>query len=166
MSALAVENRTTVHPLDRIEALAEINEWSLERQNDDEVSMMVDASWGTLQISLSWREDLEGLHLAGCFDFKTPHLRRAEVGRLLNLINEQLYLGHFDVWRNDGTVVFRNGLSLAGGAEANEAQCEALISQAVESCNRYYPAFQFVIWAGRSAEEALESSLIETMGEA
>jgi hypothetical protein len=166
MPALAAEDRAPTHPLDRVEELAEANEWPLERQGADEISLVIDANWGTLELSLTWRDDIDCLHLAGCFDFKTPSQRREEVGRLLNLINEQLYLGHFDLWRQDGTVVFREGLSLAGGAEANEAQCEALISLAIEACERYFPAFQFVIWAGKTAEEAIESSLLETMGEA
>jgi hypothetical protein len=166
MPAIAVEHRNPVNPLDRVEELAEANDWSVERQTDDEVSMMIEANWGSLQLSLSWRQDIEGLHLAACFDFKVPAARREEVGRLLNMINEQLYLGHFDIWRHDGSIVFRNGLTLAGGAEANDAQCEALISLATEACERYYPAFQFVIWAGKTAEDAIESSLLETMGEA
>jgi hypothetical protein len=156
----------TGNPLDRVEELAVTKDWSIERHAEDEVNMVIEAGWGTLQVSINWREDLEGLHLAGSFDFKTPPNRRAETGRLLNLINEQLYLGHFDLWQSDGTIVFRNGLTLAGGAEANEAQCEALISFAVAACERYYPAFQFVIWAGQTAEEAIQSSLLDTMGEA
>jgi hypothetical protein len=36
----------------------------------------------------------------------------------------------------------------------------------VESSQRYYPAIQFVIWAGKTAEDALESSMLETQGEA
>jgi hypothetical protein len=166
MSTLAVDHRPPVNPLDRIEELAESRDWSIERQTNDEVNLVVEANWGTLQVSLSWREDIEGLHLAGCFDFKVPLPRREEVGRLLNMINEQLYLGHFDLWRHDGSVVFRNGLTLAGGAEANEAQCEALITLALDACERYFPAFQFVIWAGKTAEQAIEASLLETMGEA
>ncbi len=166
MPALAVDHRCSGHPLDRIEKLAEANDWSVERNNDDEVSMVVAAAWGNLQISLNWREDIEGLHLAGVFDFRIPPQRREEVGRLVNLINEGLYLGHFDLWRHDGTVLFRNGLTLAGGAEANDAQCHALMGLAIEACERYFPAFQFVIWAGKTAEDAIEASLLETMGEA
>jgi hypothetical protein len=33
-------------------------------------------------------------------------------------------------------------------------------------CERYYPAFQFVIWGGRSAADAIASSLLDTVGEA
>jgi hypothetical protein len=50
--------------------------------------------------------------------------------------------------------------------EIAEAQCETLLRLALEACERYFPAFQFVIWAGKSAEEAIQSSLMETAGEA
>jgi hypothetical protein len=107
-----------------------------------------------------------GLHLACTFDLKIPAARREEVLRLSALINEQLYFGHFDIWRREGVVLFRNGLLLSGGAEASCSQCEALIRLALDSCERYFPAFQFVIWAGKGAEEALQSCLLETVGEA
>jgi hypothetical protein len=63
-------------------------------------------------------------------------------------------------------LLFRNGLILTGGVEIVDAQCETLLRLALEACERYFPAFQFVIWAGKSAEEAIQSSLMETQGEA
>ena len=81
-------------------------------------------------------------------------------------INEQLLVGHFDLWHLDGSLVFRNNLLLSGNAEANDAQCEALIRFAVDTCERYFPAVQFVVWAGQPAEQALESAMIDTWGEA
>ena len=155
-----------VNPLDRIENLADTNNWSIDRSNDNEVHMVVAGSWTDLHLCLNWREDLEGLHLACTFDLKVPAGRREEVARIVSLINEQLYFGHFDLWRRDGMLLFRNGLILSGGVEINDAQCETLIRMALEACERYFPAFQFVIWAGKSAEEAIQSSLMETAGQA
>jgi len=37
---------------------------------------------------------------------------------------------------------------------------------ALDSCERYYPAFQFVIWAGKPARDALEAAMFETAGQA
>ena len=84
----------------------------------------------------------------------------------MTLINEQLYFGHFDIWRRDGILMFRDGLILSGGVEISEQQCEMLIRMALQSCERYFPAFQYVIWAGKPAEAAMESCLMETAGEA
>lgn len=154
------------NPLDIFERIAMTREWCVDRAAEDEVNMIAAAAWGDLNICLNWRQDIEGLHVACSFDFKVQPNRREEVVRLMSLINEQLYFGHFDLWRQDGAVMFRNGLMLAGGAEVTEEQCEALICQAVDSCERYYPSFQFVMWAGKSAEEAIEASMLETAGEA
>jgi hypothetical protein len=156
----------SANPLDRIEHIAETRQWPIERSGPDEVRMAVESGWGNLHLSLEWHEDLEGLHLSSGFDFKVPAGRRPEAARLIAMVNEGLYFGHFDLWREDGSILFRNGLILAGGAEANEPQCERLIGLAVETCERYYPAFQFVVWGGKTAEDAIEASLLDTVGSA
>ena len=154
------------NPLDRVERLAEARDWAFDRSTPSEVTMRIEGGWSDLSVSMCWRDDLETLHVAAAFDVKVPPARRDETGRLIARINEQLLHGHFDLWLSDGSLMFRNNLLLTGGAEANDAQCETLIRLAVETCERYFPAVQFVVWAGRNAEEALESSLLETVGEA
>ena len=166
MGALQSYVNVTANPLDLIERLAERRDWSLDRTNDSEVTMVMTGGWSDLHVSLNWRDDLESLLVACTYDMKVPQVRLDEIGRLLTLINGQLFHGHFDMWHGDGSIVFRNNLVLSGGAVANDAQCETLIRLAIESCERYYPAVQYVCWAGKSANAALESSLLETMGEA
>jgi hypothetical protein len=62
--------------------------------------------------------------------------------------------------------MFRQALLLSGGADPNVQQVERLLVTAIEACERYFQAFQFVVWAGRSAAEALDDVLFETAGEA
>jgi len=50
----------------------------------------------------------------------------------------------------------------AGGIE----RCETLIETALSECERYYPVFQFVIWAVKSPQEAIETALLDTVGNA
>ena len=166
MAALDARETEQFNPLDRVERLAERRHWSFDRTNPHEVNMLVEGAWSDLHVAMNWRDDVETLHVAATFDTRIPEARRGEAARLVAMINEQLLHGHFDLWHKDGSLVFRNNLLLTGGAEANDAQCEALIGLAVEHCQRYFPAVQFVVWAGRSAENAMESSLFETMGEA
>ena len=45
-------------------------------------------------------------------------------------------------------------------------QLEDLMDIAVGECDRFFPAFQFVLWGGRSAQDALDSAMLETVGEA
>ena len=122
--------------------------------------------WTDYHVSFSWIEDFEALHLACAFDLKIPENRTLETVKLLSLINEQMLIGHFDLWAKEGTVMFRQSLLLNGGAEPTGSQLECLLSSALESCERYYQAFQFVVWAGHDAEEAISGALFETHGNA
>ena len=86
--------------------------------------------------------------------------------QLISLINEQMWVGHFDLWSQDGLVMYRHALVLAGGVEASSRQCEALLGTALDACERYFPAFQFVVWAGKTAREAIDAAMFDTAGEA
>jgi hypothetical protein len=166
MALEALETEDSSNPLDRVERIAEAYEWAFSRTNPAEVTMQVAGGWSDMSVSLNWRDEFEMLHVAVSFEMKVPAPRRDEAARLLARVNEHLLVGHFDLWHSDGSLVFRNNLLLSGGAEVNDAQCEALIQFAVETCDRYFPAVQFVVWAGQSAGEALEAAMIETWGEA
>jgi hypothetical protein len=116
-------------------------------------------------LSLTWRDDLEALHLACAFDCKVSKVKLNQVYRLIAMINEQLWLGHFDLWKEDGMLLYRHGLLLAG-ANTHVSQCEALLHGALEACERYYHNFQFLLWAGKSPEDALTATMLETQGQA
>jgi hypothetical protein len=153
------------HPVDLLENIATMHDWAFERSAEDELSLCVAGTWSDYQISLNWRDDLEALHLACAVDLKVSDVRLAEVYRLMATINEQLWIGHFDLWRTENLLLYRHGLML-NAAEPTVPQCEALLHSALDACERYFQAFQFVIWAGKSAEESLASTMFETEGQA
>jgi hypothetical protein len=166
MSLINYSEDQRLNPLDVVERVAAVSEWSFERASEDEITLLVRGRFTDYQVSFTWMLDIEALHLACAFDMKVPERRRAEVQQLISLINEQLWIGHFDLWTQDGLVMFRHALVLAGGVEAAASQCEALLGTALEASERYYPAFQFVVWAGKPAREALDAAMFETSGEA
>ena len=63
-------------------------------------------------------------------------------------------------------MIFRQSLLLAGGAEPTNQQVEVLLNSAIEACEVYFQAFQFVVWSGMDAKSAVEAVLFETVGEA
>lgn len=166
MSVLHAFTPEPYNPLDVVERLAERCDWSLDRTNDSEVSFVVPGCWSDVYVSLNWRDDLEALLVACTYDAKVPTARKPEVLRLFSLVNGQLFHGHFDMWEADGSIIYRNTLVLAGGAVANDRQCETLIRLGLEYWERYFPAMQYVCWAGKTAEDALQCSMFETAGEA
>lgn len=166
MSLIDIESEREANPVDVIEQIASLNDWTFERAGDDEITVSISGSWSDYHVSFSWMEEREAIHLACAFDLKVPEPRKLEIMRLLSAVNEQLWIGHFDLWSDEGVVMYRQALLLSGGAEPNAQQVERLLITAIEACERYYQAFQFVVWAGRPAAEALEGVLFETAGEA
>ena len=166
MELLELEASREIHPVDVIEQVANTNEWSFERSTDDEISITVTGLWTEYEVSFSWMEDFEALHLACAFDLKVSENRALEVMRLLSMINEQMLFGHFDLWEQEGAIMFRQSLLLAGGAEPTSKQVEGLLTNALEACECYFQAFQFVVWSGTPARDALASVLFETKGNA
>ena len=166
MELVELDIARDLHPVDVIEQVAHNNDWSFERTGDDEIAISVTGTWTDYHVSFSWMEDFEAVHLACAFDIKVPETRTLEVMRLLSLINEQMLFGHFDLWEQEGAIMFRQSLLLAGGADPTSQQVEVLLSSALEACECYFPAFQFVVWSGTSAKEALAGVLFETSGTA
>ena len=101
-------------------------------------------------------------------DIKVAVEKRGAIYEALGLINEQLWLGHFEMWSGSGLIVFRHATIL--DTRDNEGlsleQAEAIAEAAMEECERFYPVFQFVLWGGKSPGEAISAALIDTHGEA
>jgi hypothetical protein len=166
MSHVEISADRHEHPLDVIERLAAGNEWVYERSDDDEISIGATGSWSEYEVAFTWLPQLEALHVACAFDLKVPPPRRAEVMQLVALANERLWVGHFDLWSSENVVMFRHSLLLTGGTLPSGRQAEGLMRVAIETCDKHFQAFQFVVWAGRSARDSLDSALMETLGEA
>jgi hypothetical protein len=166
MSLVEFDIARDAHPVDVIERVAHSHDWSFERSGDDEIAISVAGTWTDYNVSYSWMEEFEALHVACAFDLKVPESRALEVMRLHSLINEQMLFGHFDLWEQEGAIMFRQALLLSGGVEPSDQQVEVLLNSALEACECYYQAFQFVIWSGTPARDALNSVLFETFGSA
>ncbi|RTL48345.1 MAG: hypothetical protein EKK40_17730 [Bradyrhizobiaceae bacterium] len=166
MSLLDITSDSRTNPLSVVEDIATSNDLTFERSGEDEVTIVSKGRFADYQVSFTWMAEIDALHLACAFDLKIPEARRSEVQKLIAAINEQLWLGHFDVWTQSGLVMYRQALPLPGGMSASNTQCETMFDTAVMSCERYFPAFQFVVWAGKSAEEAMAAAMFDTAGEA
>lgn len=165
MATAELSYERSINPVDLVEHIAHGQDWAFERASDDELTLNVAGTWTDYHVSLNWRDDLETLHLACAFDCKVPEARLTEVYKLIARINEQLWIGHFDLWANEGLLMFRHGL-LLNGSIATAQQCETILQSALDACERYYQAFQFVVWAGKDSKEALASIMFETEGRA
>jgi hypothetical protein len=152
-------------PIEVLEQYFEARGWACERTGEGEIVASATGSWAQYELRGVWRGEDQVLQFLAFPDIKVAAEKRAAIYEALGLINEQLWLGHFDVWIREGLIMYRHGLML-NGALATEGQCEALFKVALEASERYYQAFQFVVWAGKESREALASSMFETEGRA
>lgn len=165
-TGLTADPSGLVHPLDIFEYVAGEEGWEYERAEADVLVMDWQGAFGAYHLSFSWMEDIESLHLSSPLDMQAPPHRVAELIELMRLINEQLWVGHFDFWMNDGVMLFRHSLLLSGGSELTPAQCQAMVELPVSQWDLFFQAFQYVIWAGKKAKEALDLVQFVTEGEA
>ncbi len=167
MAYAAVEAADPVaNPLDAVEQIVFANGWMFERQGDDEIVAEVRGRASVYRLWFAWRPEVEALQFSNGFDVKVGRARRAAVLELMAMINEALWLGHFELCSDDGMVTFRYTMLLRGGCGATAEQIVDLIGASLEASERYYPAFHFVVWGGMRPAKAMAASLMETVGEA
>jgi len=61
-------------------------------------------------------------------------------------VNEKLWLGHFDLSGDDGVIMYRHAQLFRGAQGCAPEQLEDLLDIAITECNRFFPAFQSVLW--------------------
>ena len=153
------------HPLDLVEHSIEVRRWSAVRTAPDELVAEVTGRWSDYQLLFVWMEPLGALHASCTFDARVPPDRWPAVHELLALANDKLWVGHFDISAEAGLPSFRHALLLRGGLLSAE-QVEDLVDIALSEVDRFYPAFQYVVWGGRRPVDALTASILDTVGHA
>lgn len=155
-----------VNPLDVVEEIFDSYHWMFQRTNDGELVAEVTGRWGSYDIALRWRSRLGSLELTCAFDLQVPTGRRSAIYELLAMINDRVSVGHFEVATDASQPAYRYTLLLRGSVGASVEQLEDIVEIAVDEINRFYPAFQFVVWGGRHPAEAVAGVMLEAIGEA
>lgn len=151
--------------LDVVEAVLSAETKAFERL-DEEVHFAAAITYCDLHGIFLAREDAPSLALRLIFDLKAPRMRRADIASLLALLNEALWLGHFELSSDDNALSWRMVVPMIGRDGPEPAEVAAILAAGVDACERFYPAFNFLLWAGKTPEEAAEAALFETAGEA
>jgi hypothetical protein len=167
MSALSFETYDPPpNPLDLIEEIIGANQWPFERAGENELVAEVSGHWCDYRLYFGWIQEIGAMQFTCSYDMKIADRKRDHVYPLLAMINERMWLGHFDLTGGEGLPAYRHGMLLRGGRGASVEQLEDMVDIALNECERFYPAFQFVLWGGKSASEAIDAAVIETAGEA
>lgn len=157
--------QVTFDPLESIEQAVIAEQFPYER-DETELHLAAPGSWRDHQIWFAYRPDLDVVHVCASLELKAPDNRFREVCELVTRLNERLWIGHFDIWTDDNSIVFRHAMTLAEAENVSPGQAAALIAAAKEAGERLYPAFHYLLWSGKSAAEAVSAAMFDTAGEA
>ncbi len=155
-----------IHPIDIVEDLAEHNDWQFDRVGDDQIAMAVEGQWRTYSITLAWSAHDETLRMICTFELDPPADKLPVLYQTLNEVNDQCWAGAFSYWNEQKLMVYRYGLLMSGGQDASPQQIDAIITAAVLAAERYYPAFQLVLWGDRTPRDAMQVAIAEAYGRA
>jgi hypothetical protein len=161
-----IEQGDDAAPVDMLASLFEARGWPYEYTSEDEISGEVQGSWASYQLRGIWRPEDHVLQLLCLPDIRMVDAKRAAIYEALALINEQLWLGHFDVWSNGDILLYRHGLMLGDEGLLSPAQAQVAVEAAIEECDRFYPVFQFILWGDKTPAEALAAAMVDAAGEA
>ena len=153
-------------PIDMLAAYFEAHGWSFDQVGEDEIVGNTQGSWAQYELRGIWRDEDQVLQLLVLPDVRVAEDKRSAIYETLGLINEQLWIGHFELWSSSGIVLFRHGALLGAGGTLTLDQAQLLVETAIDECERFYPVFQFVLWGNKDPADALEAAMIDAAGEA
>jgi hypothetical protein len=167
MNALSEASQDSAHnPLDVMEQIVVENEWAFDRRSDSEMAAQAPGKWCDYTLYFSWSHEISAMHFSCTVDLKVPPRRRAALYELLALGNEKLWIGHFGLDSDDHVPVFRHSVLLRGASGASSESLEDMVDVAITECERFFPAFQFVLQGGKTPTDALAAAMLDCAGEA
>ncbi len=165
-ASIQLDRDRSSNPLDILEQIIASNEWAFERRSDGEMAAEAPGKWCDYGLHFSWSHEISAMAFTCAFDLKVPAEARDKLYELLALANDRLWIGHFGIEAEDGVPVFRHSVLLRGAQGASAESLEDMVDIAITECERFFPAFQFVLWGGKAPAEALAASMLDCVGEA
>lgn len=153
-------------PLDVVENILCAENLPFDRTDDGDLAFALAGDWKDYELWFAWRPEGGCLQLCCALDLRASKSRRPAAFELLSLINQRVWMGHFELWTEDGEIVFRHSMALPHGERPTLAQAASMIDAAIETSDRFYPAFDFLLRGAKSPVEAIAACMFETSGEA
>ena len=153
-----------LNPIDVVEEVIYSKKWTFSRADDYELVAEIASKWCQYRFYFTWSEQIRAISLTVTFDLKFPHAKIKDAHELLALINEKLWIGHFDITSKNGIPAYRHTVLSFPEDEVLHHQLENLVDIAIYECEKFYPAFQLVLFEDSDPSKALDISTFDTIG--
>ena len=156
----------SLNPIDIVEDVIYGKKWTFSRSDDYELVAEISSQWCQYRLYFTWSEQIKAISYTITFDLKFPENKIRKAHELLALINEKLWIGHFDITSRNGIPAYRHTVLSQPENEMLHHQLEDLVDIAIYECEKYYPAFQLVLFEDSNPSKALSLSTFDTIGRA
>jgi hypothetical protein len=155
------------NPIDMVEELAEAKGWTFSRHDDCTINIALPGQKATYDVSLEWQEEFSALLIACTIPLEISAANREMAVQALEKINQNLWLGHFDLSNQDKFPAFRHTLLLRMIHVGLAIDLVADIFDIAQAeCNRFYTTFQLAQAGDIRLHDDLSAAIFETIGEA
>ena len=156
----------SLNPIDIVEDVIYAKKWTFSRSDDHELVAEISSQWCQYRLYFTWSEQIKAISYTITFDLKFPESKIEKAHELLALINEKLWIGHFDITSKNGIPAYRHAVLSLPENDMLHHQLEDLVDIAIYECEKYYPAFQLVLFEDSNPSKALSLSTFDTVGRA
>ena len=155
-----------LNPIDIVEEVIYQKKWSFSRADEYELVADISSRCCQYRLYFTWSENIKAISFTITFDLKFPQNKIIKAYELIGLINEKLWLGHFDITSKNGIPAFRHTILSNADSDFLHKKLENLVDIAIYECEKYYPSFQQVLFDEIEPSESLLFTNFEVLGSA
>ena len=112
------------NPIDIIEEVIHSKKWAFSRAANHELVSEIGTNLCQYRLYFSWSEQIKAINFTVTFDLRFSKSKSKSVYELLALVNEKLWIGHFDITSKNGIPAYRHTLFEPYGNELFYTQLE------------------------------------------
>ncbi len=163
---IEIQEDNSVNPIDCVEDVLNDHNWVYSRMTHDELVVEVAGKSCSYRLVFVWQEHMNALQLCCLYDLSVSKQNLALAATTLMDINEELWMGHFEVRKETSAPCFRHTSLLRGTHGRNEyGNIEDLVDISLSLCERYQSVFHLLSEDNQLNPQILSFALMDTEGE-
>ena len=155
-----------INPIDLIEEVIYQKKWTFSRAANHELVAEISSQWCQYRLYFNWSENISAMSFTITFDMCFPQTKFMKAYELIGLINERLWIGHFDITNKNGIPAYRHTVLSLSDSYLLHKKLEDLVDIGIYECEKYYPSFQQVLFDDIIPQQAVRNINFEVIGRA
>lgn len=165
-TAQSLSTEYTSNPLDNVEDVLSDNNWIYDRMNNDELLVDVAGSVFSYRLCFIWHEHMNALQILCHYDCKIRNNNSAAAAEALMQINQNMWMGHFELTQSMNAPCFRYTCLLHDrNDEVIYANIQDVVDICFAQCERYQSVFQILSDKEVANMQTLSLAMMETAGQ-